>query len=144
MKAIDTNILVYAHREELPFHARAKQFVLDLASGQEKTALAFHCLVEFLAIETNRKIFRIPTPSNTALEFCEAFLISDNFIILYDFTGQFDLLREISIHGKISGARFHDARIASVCIGSGVKLLFTADRDFSRFPALKTKNPMVT
>ena len=51
----------------------------------------------------------------------------------------FDLARA----AKIRGGQFHDARIAAICIENGVTELWTADRDFSRFPQLKTRNPLV-
>ncbi len=37
----------------------------------------------------------------------------------------------------------HDARIAAICIQNSVAALWTADRDFSRFASLKTRNPLV-
>lgn len=42
------------------------------------------------------------------------------------------------------GALIHDARIAACCLTGGVGELWTVDRDFSRFPALKTRNPLIT
>jgi uncharacterized protein len=36
----------------------------------------------------------------------------------------------------------HDARIAALCAGHGVRELWTVDRDFSRFPGLTTRNPL--
>ena len=44
---------------------------------------------------------------------------------------------------KVVGAKVHDARVAAICISHGVAELWTADRDFSRFPVLKTTNPLV-
>ena len=35
----------------------------------------------------------------------------------------------------------HDARIAALCLHHGVTLLWSFDRDFSRFPGLKLSNP---
>jgi hypothetical protein len=32
---------------------------------------------------------------------------------------------------------------AEICIENGVNLLYTADRDFGRFKALKTFNPLI-
>jgi predicted nucleic acid-binding protein len=37
----------------------------------------------------------------------------------------------------------HDARIAALCLQHGVRELWSADRDFNRFPALRTRNPLV-
>jgi predicted nucleic acid-binding protein len=45
--------------------------------------------------------------------------------------------------GRISGPQVHDARVAAICQDHGVRELWTADRDFGRFPALKVRNPFV-
>jgi predicted nucleic acid-binding protein len=45
--------------------------------------------------------------------------------------------------GRVTGAKVHDARIAALCLSHGVSELWSADRDFSRFPDLKTRNPLV-
>jgi predicted nucleic acid-binding protein len=36
----------------------------------------------------------------------------------------------------------HDARIAALCLSHGVYELWSGDRDFSRFPALRVRNPL--
>lgn len=68
-------------------------------------------------------------------------------------TGTVDLLSETSAHLRtladllqVSGAtgpRVHDARIAAICLDHGVRELWSADRDFSYFPRLRTRNPLV-
>ena len=45
--------------------------------------------------------------------------------------------------GKISGPAVHDARVAALCLTHGVQALWTADRDFTRFPRLRTVNPLI-
>lgn len=52
--------------------------------------------------------------------------------------------REASLHAKAKEVLRHDARIAACCLLGGVGELWTVDRDFSRFPALKTRNPLIT
>src|SRR5699024_9884608 len=54
-----------------------------------------------------------------------------------------DRLRSLVTDGRVVGPRVHDARIAAICLSHGISELWTADRDFSRFPALKTRNPLV-
>jgi predicted nucleic acid-binding protein len=44
---------------------------------------------------------------------------------------------------KVQGAAVHDARIAAICLAPGVAELWSADRDFARYPALKVHNPVV-
>jgi predicted nucleic acid-binding protein len=53
-------------------------------------------------------------------------------------------LRALLAAGRIAGARVHDTRIAALCLAHGVRELWTADRDFSRFPALVTVNPLAS
>jgi hypothetical protein len=55
-----------------------------------------------------------------------------------------DVLSRLLERGKISGPRVHDGRIAALCIQHGVRERLSADRDFSRFGDLKTRNPLVT
>ena len=42
------------------------------------------------------------------------------------------------------GPQVHDARVAALCLEHGITELWTADRDFSRFPALKVRNSLIT
>jgi predicted nucleic acid-binding protein len=44
---------------------------------------------------------------------------------------------------SFAGAQVHDARIAALCLHHGVTELWTADRDFGRFPELRTRNPLI-
>jgi predicted nucleic acid-binding protein len=36
-----------------------------------------------------------------------------------------------------------DTRIAALCLAHGVRELWTADRDFTRYPSLKIRNPLI-
>jgi predicted nucleic acid-binding protein len=57
--------------------------------------------------------------------------------------GYWQLLRELVADGRAAGPRVHDARVAAVCLANGVTELWTADRDFGRFPELRVRNPLV-
>jgi predicted nucleic acid-binding protein len=46
--------------------------------------------------------------------------------------------------GRVSGPQVHDARVAALCRHHGVTELWTADRDFGRFPRLKAVNPLLS
>jgi predicted nucleic acid-binding protein len=58
-------------------------------------------------------------------------------------TGYFDVLKGVLSGTRAAGALVHDARSAALCLHHGVRELWTADRDFSRFAALRTRNPLV-
>lgn len=143
MIAVDTNLLIYSHREDADFHNEALSAILDLAESGNRWAIPWPCVHEFLAIITHPRIFVPPTPMVTALEAIEAWLTSPACEMIGEEPGYFELFKELAIDGKISGPVVHDSRIAAICLHHGVQVLWTADRDFSRFGTLKTHNPVV-
>ena len=46
--------------------------------------------------------------------------------------------------GRAAGNLAHDAHIAALAVEHGVSELLTLDRDFARFPELRTRNPFAT
>ena len=143
MIAVDTNLLVYAHREDSPWHQRAYPVLQDLAEGAGAWALPWPCLHEFLAIVTHPRIYDPPTPVSQALEQVEAWLESPTLVLLSEGEGNWPVLAELLAGGRVAGPQVHDARVAALCLHHGVRELWTADRDFGRFPDLSTRNPLV-
>ena len=143
MIAVDTNILVYAHREDSPWHEVATRRVTDLAEGRIPWAIPWPCIHEFLAIVTHPKIYAPPTPLSLALDQVEAWLESPSLILLSESEGYWPQLRIVLEVGHLAGAQIHDARVASLCQIHGIQELWSADRDFSRFTGLSFRNPLV-
>lgn len=142
MIAIDTNVLVYAHREDASLHDPALRRVKELAESRAPWAIPWPCVHEFLAIVTHPRIFDPPTPRARALGQVEAWLESPSLVLLAEGEGYWLELRALVEGGRIEGPRVHDARIAALCLGHGVRELWSADRDFSRFPDLPVRNPL--
>lgn len=143
MNAIDTNVLVYAHRAESPFHERAAATVREAAMGRAPWALPWPCVHEFLGIVTNPRIFKTPTPVDQALAQVDAWMSSPSLQLLSEEQeGYWPVLARLVKAGRIQGAKVHDARVAALALLHGVEVLLTADRDFSRFPELVTRNPL--
>ena len=143
MIAVDTNILVYAHREDSEWHEAAAARVAELAEGRGAWAIPWPCIHEFLAIASHPKIFTPPTPLAAAIDQVEAWLESPTLHVLAESQLHWPRLRALLQSGKVAGARVHDARIAALCLQHGVKELWSADRDFGRFPELAVSNPLV-
>lgn len=143
MIAVDTNILVYAHREDSPWHVTAYQRLTELAQGRSLWAIPWACLFEFLAIITHPRIYQPPTPLELALDQIEAWIESPSLVLLSETEGHWSLVRSLISDGKIVGPRIHDARVAALCQSHGITELWTADRDFSRFPSLVKRNPLL-
>jgi uncharacterized protein len=143
MIAVDTNLLVYSHRPESPFHQTAKELIKTLRDGSGPWAIPWPCVHEFLGIVTHPKVFETPASLAEAFAAVDAWLAGGNLQLLGESDGYFEKLREISRAAQLKGPRIHDARIAALCLHHGVRELWTADRDFSLFPQLKTRNPLV-
>jgi toxin-antitoxin system PIN domain toxin len=141
--AVDTNILVYAHREDADWHDRAAAAVARLAESPREWAVPWPCLHEFLAIVTHPRIFRTPTPVDLAMSQIEAWLESPTVVILSENDQYHESFREIVLSSRVTGARIHDARVAALCMSHGIRELWTADRDFSMFQQIRPRNPLV-
>lgn len=143
MIAVDTNILVYAHRRDAPFHAVAARRIVTLAEGRSPWAIPWPCLHEFVAIATHPRAYQPPTPLSHALEQVEAWLGSPSLVLLSEAGEHWPMLKALLTAGRVAGPRVHDARIAALCREHGVRELWSADRDFNRFPGLAVVNPLV-
>lgn len=144
MIAVDTNILVYAHRTDTPFHAGAAKRIIGLAEGTVAWALPWPCVHEFLAIVTNLRIYDPPTAIPIALQYLDALFQSPRLILIGETELHWKTLKPLISAGRITGGRMHDARIAAICLEHNVREFWSADRDFSRFPALTVVNPLMS
>jgi predicted nucleic acid-binding protein len=103
-----------------------------------------HACMKFLAIVTHPHIYNPPSPLATALAQVEAWLEAPGLVLLAETESYWPDLRATLVAGRVAGPQVHDARIAALCRLHGVEELWTSDRDFSRFPGLKTTNPLVS
>ena len=143
MVAVDSNILVYAHRADSEWHPAATACMRTLAQGLATWAIPWPCVHEFFAIVSHTKIFDPPSTTHQAIEQVDAWLGSSSVLVIGEAANHWNLLKESLLLGKIQGPLVHDARIATICEAHGVTEFLTADRDFSRFPSLVTRNPLV-
>lgn len=144
MIAVDTNVLVNAHRRDANEHARAGPLIRDLAESGRRWAIPWPCVHEFIGIATHPRVFTPPSSINAAVEQVETWLASPTFTLLSETSATWPWVRSTLIDGRTVGPRVHDAKIAAICLAHGVTELWTADRDFSRFPGLRTRNPLVS
>ena len=143
MIAVDTNILVYAHRQDSPWHTAAFARLTRLAQGRAAWAIPWPCVHEFLAIVTHPQIYNPPTPLNRAIEQVEAWLEAPNLVLLSEGENYWPELRTALTAGRVAGPQVHDARVVALCRLHGIDELWTADRDFGRFPGLKVIHPLI-
>ena len=144
MIAVDTNILVYAHRREAHYGEQAFSVMAVLAEGDRPWAIPWPCCYEFLSVVTNRRIWQdsASTPQQAWQQF-HAWAASPSNRMIGETDDFVDILRRFVDRPRIVGGAVHDARIAAVCVAHGVEELLTRDRDFSMFPELRTRDPIL-
>jgi hypothetical protein len=140
--AIDTNVLVYAHRREAAEHEAAFGLLRELAAAPDAWAIPWPCVFEFFSAVTNPKIWkdRASTPAQAWAQI-EAWLAAPTVRTLGE-TAEFTaLLGGLLTRARVRGPIVHDARVAAICLAHGVDKLLSRDRDFSLFPELSIENP---
>ncbi len=138
MIAVDTNVLVYAHRAEADLHEAAATELGLLAEGTAAWGLPVFCVGEFIRVVTHRRILNPPSTLPQAVSFLERVLASPSCRIVRpgpDFVG---LLTAASIEAGARGNLVFDAQIVALCREHGISTILTNDRDFRRF-----ENPRV-
>lgn len=142
MIAVDTNLLVYAHRRESRSHEAAREVLRELSEGDRVWAIPWPCCYEFLSVVTNHRIWReAATPPQLAWQQLEAWTLSPGNRLLGETDDFLEILGVLVQRSRVRGAIVHDARIAAICLAHGVEFLLTRDRDFSLFPELNRRDP---
>jgi hypothetical protein len=143
MLAVDTNVLVYAHRREVLEHCEAANVVRDLAQGTAPWAIPWPCLYEFFSVVTNTRIWKQnASEPRQAVEQIEAWIASPSLCLLGETQEFWLVLKSFLTRSRVRGPVAHDARIAALCVAHGVEALLSRDRDFALFPELTVSNPL--
>jgi predicted nucleic acid-binding protein len=102
-----------------------------------------HCLVEFYAKVTHPRVYKPASTTAQALEQVEIWFESPSLQVLTESAQTWSVTRDLLAAAQIAGDPAYDARIAAVCLQHGVTELWTTDRDYLRFPALRVRNPLI-
>lgn len=141
MIALDTNILVYALRQETSHHTKAKGLLAKLAQGGEPWGLPWPCVYEFLRVVTHPRVFDPPTRVDRALEDLASLFASPSLVMIGEGPAHIAYLEDAMVAGGATGNLVHDAHIAALVMERGVRELWTTDKDFNRFPGLRVRDP---
>lgn len=137
MIAVDTNVLVYAHRREMAKHPQALALLTDLAEGDAPWGLPVFVVNEFLRVVTHRRVFPVPTTRSVATGVISALVASPTARVLHPGGRYLKLLEQTIEEGDAQGNLVLDAAIVALCREHGVDTVVTANKDFHRFPSVK-------
>lgn len=141
MIAVDTNILIYAHRSGFPLHTQARVLLDRLANGTQPWAIPWPCISEFLRVVTHTGILDPPTPLTDALATVGSLVTAPSVVMLGPGPAHWRHLRRMLRTSRVVGNAVFDAQIAAIAVEHGVSEVWTRDRDFHRFPGIHVRNP---
>ena len=141
MKAVDTNVLVFAEIKSSEHHEAALRILAELAEGALPWAMPWPCAYEFLRVVTHPRVFHPPVPMARALEDLRRILASPSLLMLHEGPRHAELMALTIASSGATGNLVHDAHIAALCLEHGVTELITGDRDFGRFAELRVHHP---
>jgi len=138
---VDANLIIYSFDRDSPDHIKSRTWVEEVFSGPEVIGLPWQTISAFLRVITNRKLPGARLTLEHAAQIVDEWLNLPNVRMLVPGDDHWPLLRRMIVEGRASGPLVTDAQMAALTIANG-GVLYTADRDFARFPGLRWENPL--
>lgn len=143
MTLTDVNILVYAHRRDMPDHRAYRSWLEAEVNGDAAFGVSDQVLSGFIRVVTNPKVFRQPSPLAEALAFAAQLRDQPNGINVAPGNRHWEIFVRLCTAAGAKGNLVPDAYFAALAIEHGCEWI-TADRDYSRFPDLVWRHPLAT
>jgi toxin-antitoxin system PIN domain toxin len=137
----DVNVLVYAHRKDARRHDEFRAWLEGVLSGPSAYGVSDLVLSGFLRVVTHPRVFERPTPVHDALAFVAAVRDRENRVPIAPGPRHWSIFRDLCDRVEARGNLIPDAYLAAIAIEHGAEWL-TTDRDFTRFPGLRTRHPL--
>ena len=142
MIALDTNLLVYAHRSMTPEHLRARRAIQSAHASRDGCGIPLPCLAEFWAVVTHPESRGRASTAEEAHAFLHA-LIEDAGISIWVPEAGFERrLLQVAHDLRSSGARIFDLQIAVLAVENGATEIWTHDAGFVTLPGLRRVDPL--
>ncbi|MGH7278464.1 MAG: type II toxin-antitoxin system VapC family toxin [Candidatus Rokuibacteriota bacterium] len=141
MIAVDSNLLIYAHRAATPEHRAARRALERAAGGASGWGIALPSIAEFWAVVTHPAASGRPSTGGEASRFI-ASLVTAGAQLWLPGAGFAERLLRVAADRKVMGARIFDLQIALIALESGARELWTHDRAFQSLTGLVTHDPL--
>ena len=142
MIALDTNLLIYAHRTAVPEHKAAQQAIQQACNATGGCGISMPCIAEFWSIVTHPAATGRPSSSREASAFIRALVETGSIEVWTPGFGFADRLMQLAEDLDVSGVRIFDLQIALVAFEHGAHEIWTHDRSFVRLPGMKICDPL--
>ena len=137
----DVNILVYAHRRDMPDHAAYRDWLETQVNAEAAFGLSDLVVSGFIRVVTHPRVFRTPTALDDALAFALQLRRQPNRVSVAPGDRHWEIFSRLCTSSGAKGNLIPDAYFAALAIEHGCEWI-TADRDYSRFQGLKWRHPL--
>jgi hypothetical protein len=141
MIAIDSNILVYAHRRATPEHQKAHRAIEKATADFRRWGISLTSLAEFWNTVTHPASSGGPSTGAQAAEFIRS-LVEAGAQIWLPGLGFAQRLIQMAVDLEVAGARIFDLQIALTAFDNGATEIWTHDHNFLSVPGLRVIDPL--
>ncbi len=138
----DANLLLYSANRDCREHPAAFLWLEEILSGRESVGFCAPVISAFLRLSTHRQVLASPLTVEAAFGFVENWMSFPAAIWLNAEVSHLRTMRSLLAAAGRGGNLVTDAQIAAIAMDYGATV-HTADLDFSRFPGVKWKNPLL-
>jgi uncharacterized protein len=142
MIAIDTNLLIYAHRARTPENRAARRAIRGASSDVRGWGIALPSIAEFWSVVTHASATGGPSPAKQAHGFLSALIGEAGADIFVPRDGFWERLLRLAAGLHIQGPRIFDLQIALTAFESGASEIWTHDAGFVSVPGLTVHDPL--
>ena len=142
MIALDTNLLVYVHREEAPEHDNARTAILKALDDPRGWGICVPTVAEFWSIVTHPKMPGGPSSANVVTHFFHYLITEGHGNLWTPGAGFGQRLMRWAASLKIRGKGIFDLQIALIAFEHGAQEVWTHDRKFVSVPGVKVRDPL--
>jgi len=142
MIAIDTNLLVYAHRMQVPEHRAARKAIEKASTDSDGWGFTLTSLLEFWSIVTHPAAPPRPSTPAEASAFVQALIRDADAQIWLPREGFGQRLIQLGSRLRVCGPRIFDLTTALTALEAGAGAIWTHDLGFRSIPGLQPVFPL--
>lgn len=142
MLFLDVNVCLYAFRPTVSGRSAAvSSWLENRLNGPERLVVSESVLASMVRIATHPKVFEVPARPADALAFVEALRSAPRVGVVRPGPGTWALFSSYVRDLRLVGGDVADAYLAATAVDAGA-VMVTSDRGFTRFPGLRTVDPL--
>jgi predicted nucleic acid-binding protein len=140
--AIDTNLLIYAHRSGLAEHRAAKRALQKASEDARGWGIPFPCIAEFWSVVTHPESAGGGSAPSKARDYLRALVLEAGAKVWMPAEGCWERVTMLAEELDVRGLRIFDLQIALAAFDNGATEIWTHDRNFVAVPGMLVRDPL--